>query len=53
MCRNLEFLKFENYTKLNNETEKFKHFSSSIMLSDLEMIDDLRKITIEYLKSAN
>lgn len=53
MCRNLEFLKFENYTKLNNETEKFKHFSSSIMLSDLEMIDDLRKITTEYLKSAN
>jgi len=49
MCRVLENIKFDKYIQINTVFEKYKYFSNAIILSDKEMIEDLKKITIDYL----
>lgn len=51
MARVLENLNYDKYIEVSAANEKYKYFSNSIILSEKEMIEDIKQMTTLYLSN--
>jgi len=51
MTRTLEIKEFSKYKIENQKSEKYKYFSNAVLLSDKNMIEEIKSLTLDYLKT--
>ena len=53
MCRILEFKKFSQYELVSKNDGRYSIFSNSVHLEDIQLIEELKSLACEYIKSLN
>jgi hypothetical protein len=53
MCRVFEVKKYSNYETVSQKNKNYLIFSKAFLLNDVNMIEELKSLTLNYINSIN